>query len=33
MKLENKRLTAIVLSVALLLLVPLVAMRFTDEVK
>jgi hypothetical protein len=33
MKFENKRLTAIVLSVALLLLVPLVAMRFTDEVK
>ncbi len=29
---QNKRLTAIVLAVALLLLIPLVAMQFTDEV-
>ncbi|AKD05008.1 hypothetical protein POKO110462_18690 [Pontibacter korlensis] len=29
---QNKRLIGIVLSVALLLLVPLVAMQFTDEV-
>jgi len=29
---KNNRLTAIVLSVALLLLIPLIAMQFTDEV-
>ena len=29
---QNKRLTGIVLGVALLLLIPLVAMQFTDEV-
>ena len=29
---QNKRLTGIVLTVALLLLVPLIAMQFTDEV-
>ena len=29
---QNKRLTAIVLTVALLLLIPLIAMQFTDEV-
>jgi peptidoglycan/LPS O-acetylase OafA/YrhL len=33
MKFENKRLTAIVLAVALLLLIPFVAMRFSNEVK
>ena len=33
MKFENKRLLGIVLAVALLLLVPFIAMRFTDEVK
>jgi hypothetical protein len=30
---KNKRLIYIVLSVALLLLIPLIAMQFTDEVK
>jgi len=30
---QRRRLTGIVLTVALLLLVPLVAMQFTDEVK
>lgn len=29
---KNKRLTGIVLTVALLLLIPLIAMQFTDEV-
>ncbi len=29
---QNKRLTGIVLTVALLLLIPLIAMQFTDEV-
>lgn len=32
MNVQNKRLTAIVLTVAALLLIPFVAMRFTDEV-
>ncbi len=32
MIMQNKRLIGIVLSVALLLLIPLVAMQFTDEV-
>jgi integral membrane sensor domain MASE1 len=32
MTLQNKRLTGIVLSVVLLLLVPVVAMQFSDEV-
>ncbi|WP_161890678.1 hypothetical protein [Pontibacter russatus] len=32
MVMQNKRLTGIVLGVALLLLIPLVAMLFTDEV-
>ncbi|MEI9910963.1 MAG: hypothetical protein WDO71_15595 [Bacteroidota bacterium] len=30
---QNKRLTGILLTVALLLLIPLIAMLFTDEVK
>ncbi|CAN5461712.1 hypothetical protein BH10ACI1_BH10ACI1_17630 [soil metagenome] len=30
---QNKRLVGIVLTVALLLLIPFIAMRFTDEVK
>ena len=33
MKLQNKRLIGIVLIIALLLLIPLIAMQFTDEVK
>jgi len=32
MIMQNKRLMGIVLTVALLLLIPLIAMRFTDEV-
>lgn len=30
---KNKRLTGIVLTVALILVIPLIAMQFTDEVK
>ena len=33
MIMQNKRLIGIVLTVALLLLIPLIAMQFTDEVK
>jgi len=33
MTIQNKRLTGILLAVALLLLLPLIAMQFTDEVK
>jgi peptidoglycan/LPS O-acetylase OafA/YrhL len=32
MTMQNKRLTGIVLTVALLLLIPLIAMQFTEEV-
>jgi bacteriorhodopsin len=33
MMIQNKRLTGILIAVALLLLLPLIAMQFTDEVK
>ena len=33
MMMQNKRLAGIVLTVALLLLIPFIAMQFTDEVK
>jgi peptidoglycan/LPS O-acetylase OafA/YrhL len=33
MNIKNKRLTGIVLTVVLLLLIPLIAMQFTDQVK
>ena len=33
MLIKNKRVTAIVITVALLLLIPLIAMQFTNEVK